>query len=957
MGRMVTNKIAGSKARGASISPDLTADQQYEILDRVLKPVSGLAVEEVRPTLEQLREMNRATVDLGYVGIGKGKVRTYEVGKKQYVGFIDEKTIRQVEPTITELTLSYNDMMDKVGEYANTELKWKQAEKAISDYGFAKSKAELKILNEYKAREAELADTLDGLKGPMVDSVKKYSDLLLKNTKGLEVQEREAIKDMPKEIVRDLDSLTSKLFGLKDAKSIAIDIKGLEGQISIIEQEVGKGMPPAQADSYGKLITILKLQIEDLGNELRIRYLGEGEKVDLNAKKLIMEVESLQLRLEKAVKELESFKGSSLSYDVYRKGELATQAEVVKAERDIMEAIQRTTEAIWGKESYTFILSKLNSNLDSLISLMRKAGLSTDKAVKVSFDLYDAIKREDPKALKEGIRLLQLEAGKIKDKPLQLQALEQVKLLETITAEKIMERFKATPKTPLTAEDVYKIIAETGEDQSIEIRRDAERLIKRRFEDLTRHIPTNVMRRIGMNPEEVMEYLKRTIDPDYFKNLGFDDIHDYLDVDKEIERLYQRQLERDEEYRRQQRIIETQEVERDMAKKRLDETTNPARKETLNDHIRALDRSIEKQKIALAEAEKTKVPLRETIETTKTPEERGQAITKKETGLMIIEETKEEKLRRLKSEEKAAKQIEIAKRELERESAFPGIKTSKTKGGLDVVTDYRTQTVYIINKDGSIGRYDPMTGTITTTQLGSAIQVTPAIREALRVGLQTYVQTLTQLQTKTQTKTQTQVQTQAQTATQTAVQTALQQQLKTATKLETQPITKIITETITRVVPPFERPPRVIPPELTTTGKSKVGQQKIADGSIAWKQGLFWKYIPPPWVQEKPITLKHPPKGAKTGGRTPQETVQMIGTPEARVPKSVSVHLGVVDILIDNYGQTISFTGKKKTPYKVPTTGMSIPASFPLKVYPQRVSRHNGRRRVSERAVEQAVLV
>jgi len=130
----------------------------------------------------------------------------------------------------------------------------------------------------------------------------------------------------------------------------------------------------------------------------------------------------------------------------------------------------------------------------------------------------------------------------------------------------------------------------------------------------------------------------------------------------------------------------------------------------------------------------------------------------------------------------------------------------------------------------------------------------------------------------------------------------------------------------------------------------------VPKGSIAWRQGLFWKYIPPPWTQEKPFTLKNPPHGAKTGGRTPRETVQMIGTPEAKVPKSVSVHLGVVDLLIDNYGQTITFTGKKRTVYKVPTKGMSIPAGMPLREYPVVATRtrRNGHR---SRELKQAVAI
>ncbi len=108
---------------------------------------------------------------------------------------------------------------------------------------------------------------------------------------------------------------------------------------------------------------------------------------------------------------------------------------------------------------------------------------------------------------------------------------------------------------------------------------------------------------------------------------------------------------------------------------------------------------------------------------------------------------------------------------------------------------------------------------------------------------------------------------------------------------------------------------------------------KIPDGSIAWKQGMFWKYIPPPWAQEKPISLKYPPEGAKNiGERTPRQTIQMIGKPKAKVPKEVSIDLGVVDIMIRDYGRRIEFKGGGLETVvgkslSTPTKGMSIPAT------------------------------
>jgi hypothetical protein len=118
---------------------------------------------------------------------------------------------------------------------------------------------------------------------------------------------------------------------------------------------------------------------------------------------------------------------------------------------------------------------------------------------------------------------------------------------------------------------------------------------------------------------------------------------------------------------------------------------------------------------------------------------------------------------------------------------------------------------------------------------------------------------------------------------------------------------------------------------------------KIPEGSITWKQGMFWKYIPPPWVQEKPISLKYPPEGAKNiGERTPEQTIQMLGDPGAKVPKEVAIDLGVVDIMIKNYGKDIKFTGKGLETVvgkslSTATKGMSIPGGGKMKKKPRKL--------------------
>lgn len=97
---------------------------------------------------------------------------------------------------------------------------------------------------------------------------------------------------------------------------------------------------------------------------------------------------------------------------------------------------------------------------------------------------------------------------------------------------------------------------------------------------------------------------------------------------------------------------------------------------------------------------------------------------------------------------------------------------------------------------------------------------------------------------------------------------------------------------------------------------------------------MFWKYIPPPFVDRKPITLPKGavPIGAKyTGSNVPSETIQQIGETDAEVPESVSVDLGVADVYITDYGKKIEFAGKGLqtnvgSRIKSTVKGMSIPA-------------------------------
>ncbi len=189
----------------------------------------------------------------------------------------------------------------------------------------------------------------------------------------------------------------------------------------------------------------------------------------------------------------------------------------------------------------------------------------------------------------------------------------------------------------------------------------------------------------------------------------------------------------------------------------------------------------------------------------------------------------------------------------------------------------------------------------------------------------TLAKAMTLQQVKTETKTQVKTDTKVRTETKPVTE------VKPATELQPATKTKPVTKTKVEIKPkPKPRPPIRIPfPEI---GGGATGQRKVPEGALAWKQGIFWKYIPAPWTNSKPKTLPRGtvPIGARVGGRTPAETIQIIGEPGARVPQAVSVDLGVVDIYIFN-GRDIRFSGRGEQTdvgesLSETGTGMSIPA-------------------------------
>ncbi len=149
------------------------------------------------------------------------------------------------------------------------------------------------------------------------------------------------------------------------------------------------------------------------------------------------------------------------------------------------------------------------------------------------------------------------------------------------------------------------------------------------------------------------------------------------------------------------------------------------------------------------------------------------------------------------------------------------------------------------------------------------------------------------------------------------------------------------------VYPEPDYPPPLLPPPPPEESKrfrpgppeKAIKEVEVPPGSIVWRMGALKggdviKYIPPPYTQLKPITLVgRRPVGYRDLGKTPRETIQIIGTAE-KIPKRVSVDLGIADILILD-GKRIEFTGgglMTDVGTRIPATtmGMSIPAATPL---------------------------
>lgn len=244
--------------------------------------------------------------------------------------------------------------------------------------------------------------------------------------------------------------------------------------------------------------------------------------------------------------------------------------------------------------------------------------------------------------------------------------------------------------------------------------------------------------------------------------------------------------------------------------------------------------------------------------------------------------------------------------------------------------------------------------TINVIATATSLAISNLQQQAQQTAQQTYTQALIQglsqeqAQQVAQSAVQQVAQTQAQQAVQNAVNSLTQAQsitdtttisaIQSAVQTATGEIAKSIA--LTNIAELINVPPltpflfKLPLPEKVGGDKDKKQSIPVEQGAIVFKMGALWKVLTPDWTQDKFYTLGkgQVPQGANTSGRTPEETLQVIGTPSAKVPESISIDLGITDIEIYNYGQNIRFGYGLYTDVgeslESTTTGLSIPSVF-----------------------------
>lgn len=133
---------------------------------------------------------------------------------------------------------------------------------------------------------------------------------------------------------------------------------------------------------------------------------------------------------------------------------------------------------------------------------------------------------------------------------------------------------------------------------------------------------------------------------------------------------------------------------------------------------------------------------------------------------------------------------------------------------------------------------------------------------------------------------------------------------------------------------PHKPPPKLVPPPILKEAEAK--RKTYEPGTIVWRQGAWWKIIPPPYDIKKPMSSRTPPKGVTITKGTPQETLAFIDG--VIPPRNISFDLGVVDGYIDVAKRRIVFTGYgEETDVGLrlpsPTKGLTLRRVVPVRLY------------------------
>lgn len=212
-----------------------------------------------------------------------------------------------------------------------------------------------------------------------------------------------------------------------------------------------------------------------------------------------------------------------------------------------------------------------------------------------------------------------------------------------------------------------------------------------------------------------------------------------------------------------------------------------------------------------------------------------------------------------------------------------------------IVGAYAAQAVEV-----AIGK--PITEIATEAEVRTAVAINAAYQVAILQGVEQAVSTFNAVHAQTGSRVR------AIAATEAIINTAIDTALETLTETETRTKTAvrvkarlavrtILKQQMTRGGKELMMP--LLPwPEGTAV---EAERRAVPAGSIAWKHGLFWKVIPPPYDVKKPITLPKGviPQGAKfiheTGKGSARRTVQVIG---GVAPRDIDIDLGKIDVHI-----------------------------------------------------------